>query len=58
MRPEQNEVAARLGLDRSTIGRLRGRGYLSRLALTEPEIRQRLYRAHLKYLRSQKGQRR
>jgi hypothetical protein len=40
---------------RKTIGRLEARGHLSGLTLTEPDIRYRLYRAHLAYLRSNKG---
>ncbi len=47
MRPQPHSVAARLGLDETTIRRLRARGHLPRLALTEPEIRERLYHAHL-----------
>ncbi len=49
MQPEPHRVAARLGFDDTTIGRLAARGYLHRLALTEPQIRARLYRAHLAY---------
>jgi hypothetical protein len=48
---EPDRVAARLGLDETTIARLRMPVRLDRLALTEPEIRERLYRAHLAYLR-------
>ena len=51
MRPEPHRVALRLGLGEATIRRLQARGYLRRLALSEPEIRERLYRAHLAYLR-------
>ena len=51
MRPEPHQVAVRLGLGEATIGRLQALGYLGRLALSEPEIRERLYRAHLAYLR-------
>jgi len=43
-------VAARLGLDPTTIARLEARGHLSRLALTDAQIRNRLYRAHLAYM--------
>lgn len=50
MQPQPDRVAARLGLDEPTIARLRARGRLERLALTEPEIRERLYRAHLAHL--------
>jgi hypothetical protein len=57
MRTEPERVAARLGLDGRTIRRLRARGHLSRLALSEQEIRERLYQAHLAYLRSQAGRR-
>jgi hypothetical protein len=57
MRPEAQRVAARLGLDEPTIRRLQARGYLSGPALSEPEIRERLYDAHLSYLRSQTGRR-
>jgi hypothetical protein len=52
MRPEPHEVAARLGLDATTIRRLEACGYLSRLALMEAEISERLYRAHLRYVQS------
>jgi hypothetical protein len=52
MRPEPREVAARLGLDATTIRRLEACGYLSRLALMEAEISERLYRAHLCYVQS------
>ena len=55
MRPKPHRVAVRLGLDEATIGRLQARGYLGRLALTEPEIRERLYRAHLAYLLTRVG---
>jgi hypothetical protein len=44
------EVAQRLGLNETTIARLQARGYLDRLALTEPQIRERLYHAHLAHL--------
>jgi hypothetical protein len=50
MRPEPSEVAKRLGFGEITIARLEGRGRLSRLALTEAEIRERLYHAHLAHL--------
>ncbi len=55
MQPHPDRVAARLGLDEATMARLRARGQLERLALTEPEIRERLYRAraHLAHLRTQ-----
>ncbi len=39
MQPHPDRVAARLGLDEATMARLRARGQLERLALTEPEIR-------------------
>jgi hypothetical protein len=48
-------VAARLGLDETTIRRLQTRGHLRRLTLTQPEIRERLYHAHLAYLLSPAG---
>jgi hypothetical protein len=54
MQPHPDQVAARLGLDETTIARLRARGRLERLALTQPEIRERLYRAHLAYLDAQR----
>jgi hypothetical protein len=47
MRPEPHHVAVRLGFDEATIRRLHARGHLSRLVLTEPEIRERLYHAHV-----------
>jgi hypothetical protein len=49
MQPEPHRVAARLGFDEATIGRLAARGHLRRLALTEPQIRARLYRGHVAY---------
>jgi hypothetical protein len=52
MRPEPNRVASRLGLDEPTIRRLAARGHLQRLALTEAQIRGRLYHAHLAQLHS------
>jgi hypothetical protein len=53
MRPEPRRTAERLGLDRRTIRWLEAHGLLQRLALTEPEIRARLYHAHLAHLRSE-----
>jgi hypothetical protein len=50
MQPEPHRVAARLGFDEATISRLAARGHLRRLALTEPQIRARLYRAYTAYL--------
>jgi hypothetical protein len=44
-----------LGLDEATIARLQASGQLSRLALTESEIHERLYRAHLAYLHARVG---
>jgi hypothetical protein len=55
MQPEPDRVAARLGLDEPTIRRLEARRHLNRLALTEPQIRARLYHAHLAYLLAQAG---
>ena len=55
MPPHADRVAARLGFDGTTITGLRARRHLDRLALTEPEIRDRLYRAHLTYLRTRAG---
>jgi hypothetical protein len=43
-------MAARLGFDETTIRRLAARGHLRRLALTEPQIHARLYRAYTAYL--------
>lgn len=54
MQPHPDQVAARLGLDETTIARLQARGQLERLALTQPEIREHLYRAHLAYLHAQR----
>jgi hypothetical protein len=50
--PEPHKVAARLGFDQKTIGRLETRGHLYRLALTDTEIHDHLYHAHLAYLRA------
>jgi hypothetical protein len=54
MQPHPDQVAARLGLDETTIARLQALGQLERLALTQPEISERLYRAHLAYLHAQR----
>jgi hypothetical protein len=48
-------MAARLGFDEATIARLQARGHLERLALSEAKIRERIYRAHLAYLRTRAG---
>jgi hypothetical protein len=53
MRPKPHSVAARLGLDEPCIRRLQARGHLCRLALTELEIRERLYHAHLAHALAQ-----
>ncbi len=49
-------VAVRLGFEPSTIGRLRSRGHLSQLSLTEAEMRRRLYLAHRAHLQTTKGE--
>jgi hypothetical protein len=54
MQPEPDQVAARLGFDERTIRRLEARGHLRRLALTEPQIRARLSRAHHIYVLAQR----
>ena len=51
MRTEPGRTAERLGLDQRTIRWLEEHGQLQQLAPTEPEIRARLYNAHLAYLR-------
>ena len=45
-------VAERLGLTDAVIRQLRARGYLQRLALDDDEIRDRLYRGQLAYIRT------
>jgi hypothetical protein len=50
MGPDPHRVATRLGLDEATIARLETRGHLTRLEVTEREIRERLFRAHLAHL--------
>jgi hypothetical protein len=55
MRPQPHRVAALLGFDEPTIARLQARGFLDRLALTEPEIHERLYLAQLAYLRAREA---
>lgn len=50
MDADPRRVALRLGFEPITIDRLRSRGHLSKLALTEAEIHRRLYRAHRAYL--------
>ena len=52
MRPEPRRTAERLGLDQRTIRWLEAHGHLQRLALTETEVRARLFQAHLTHLRS------
>jgi hypothetical protein len=52
---EPDRVAERLGLDPATIGRLQALGHLNRLALTDRQIRARLYDAHLVHLHSPRG---
>lgn len=42
-----------MGFDEKLIGRLETWGHLRRLALSEPQIRARLYCAHLAYLSAQ-----
>ena len=53
MRPEPRKTAERLGLDQGTIRWLDAHGRLQGLSLTEPEIRARLYHAHLAHVRSE-----
>jgi len=53
---DPRRVAIRLGFEPVTIARLRSGGHLSKLALTQAEIRRRLYRAHRRYLLT-KGER-
>lgn len=43
-------IAACLGIDEGTIRRLQARGYLLKLDLTGAEVRERLYRAHRRYV--------
>jgi hypothetical protein len=56
MARDPRRIAMHLGFDPMTIGRLGSRGHLHKLALTEPEIRRRLYRAHRTHLQT-KGKR-
>jgi hypothetical protein len=42
-------IAARLGIDEVHVRRLQARGYLLSLPLEEPEVRERLFRAHCAY---------
>ena len=53
MHHDPRRAAERLGIDQRTIRRLETHGHLQRLALTEPEIRARLYHAYLSHLRAQ-----
>jgi hypothetical protein len=55
MQSEPHRIAARLGFDETTIRRLAARGHLRRLALTEPQIHARLYRAYTAYLLARAG---
>ena len=53
--PSRNEpalVAERLGLTDLVVDRLRARGGLERLALSDREIRERLFSAHLAFARA------
>jgi hypothetical protein len=43
-------IAARLGIDETLVRRLQARGYLLSLPLDDPEIRERLLRAHRAYI--------
>ena len=47
MRTDPELIAARLGIDAAHVQRLQARGYLTRLELSEAEIRERLYIAHV-----------
>ena len=48
MRTDPELIAARLGIDAAHVQRLQERGYLTRLELSEAEIRERLYTAHVR----------
>jgi hypothetical protein len=52
MDSDPRRVAVRIGFEPATIGGLQSHGHLPRLALTEAEIRGRLYRAHCTYLQT------
>jgi len=43
MAPDPKQTAARLGLDEVLLRRLEARGLLARLALTDSQVRERLY---------------
>ena len=52
MATDVRTIAVRLGIEPALVRRLQARGYLLRLDLTEREIRERLFRAHLRFARS------
>ena len=47
MRTDPELIAARLGIDTPHVQRLQARGHLTRLELSDAEIRERLYTAHV-----------
>ena len=48
MRTDPELIAARLGIDTPDVQRLQAFGYLTRLELSDAEIRERLYTAHVR----------
>jgi hypothetical protein len=56
MARDPRRIAMHLGFDPTTIGRLESLGHLHRLALTDAEIRRRLYRAHRTYLQRKESE--
>lgn len=50
-------LATSLGLTDAVVRRLRARGHLARLELSEREARERLWRAHVAFLARSRGRR-
>jgi hypothetical protein len=52
---EARLIAERLGLPQGAVRRVQRRGFLRRLDLGDTEIRERLWRAHLAFVRRQRS---
>ena len=48
MRTDAEFIAARFGIDATLVRTLQTRGYLTGFDLSDPEIRERLYTAHVR----------
>jgi hypothetical protein len=54
---DPDAIAERLGLPQEAMRRLQRRGFLRQLELDDAEIRERLFRAHLTFVRGQEARR-